>query len=808
MRKVTILCLSVLSVLNLLGQEPKVPSVAALEDSVRKQITLFPQEKIHLHTDRDRYVPGEKIWFKAYVTDAQTHQSPTYSRYVYVELISNSDSLITRVMVRKDENELYHGHLFLSDLIPEGIYTIRAYTRYMEQMGDDYFFKKPVQIGHLPDETEQKEKKEERRKRSRDDYDVSFFPEGGQLVDSLFCKVAFKALNKNGYSESVTGRLVDHEGIEICESETAYAGMGSFVFMPLKGKHYFFECKNRDGLQKRFELPAERGATSIYTAWRNRHHFISVKKSPNCPQTALYLLVQSQGFLLHFSLWDPKNEFIVFPEEGLPPGVIQFLLFDQEMHPLSERLVFNKRNEQAIAVFSTDRAEYEKRDKVTAVFSVTDKENKQLAGHLSVSITDDKDVAVDSLTTILSSLLLSSELKGYIESPGYYLQENTQSQIALDLLMMTHGWRRYDLPAIFKGNYTYPEKGFEETKEISGTVKSLLLGKPVDGGDVLVLSSDGAMGDVQTDVAGHFELYGFEYPDSTSFFVQAKNQKGKNRVELLLDMETFPERHAIPCEPYADQRTDAGSMDEFLQKAGERAKYDEDIRIINLKEVEVTAKRIPKKDEGRLQFWANTSSDMTIYREQIEKRSAFRVIDLLRNVAGVMVYDGGKISIRGAKGLPLVIIDGMYMEWSPDGLSPLELINVNDLESIDIFKGASASLFGMRGMDGAISLTTRRGESYESSGKTAFNYAIITPIGYQQPIAFYAPKYDTPTAKNLRNPDYRTTLLWKPDLLVTEDGKASFEFYTADFPTTYSVVIEGLTNDGKIIRQVERITVR
>ena len=108
-----------------------------------EQMNVFPQEKIHLHTDRDFYVPGEKIWFKAYVTDAASLQSPTDSRYVYTELIDSNDSLVGRVMVRP-ENGMFHGYLFLSENVPEGNYTLRAYTRYMENSGDDYFFKKNI----------------------------------------------------------------------------------------------------------------------------------------------------------------------------------------------------------------------------------------------------------------------------------------------------------------------------------------------------------------------------------------------------------------------------------------------------------------------------------------------------------------------------------------------------------------------------------------------------------------------------------------------------------------------------------------
>jgi len=111
----------------------------------------------------------------------------------------------------------------------------------------------------------------------------------------------------------------------------------------------------------------------------------------------------------------------------------------------------------------------------------------------------------------------------------------------------------------------------------------------------------------------------------------------------------------------------------------------------------------------------------------------------------------------------------------------------------------------MRGANGAISITTRRGSSESESER--FNYVVYTPLGYQQPVEFYAPRYETLEAKQLNVPDYRTTIFWKPDIVVSGEEEASFDFYASDFPTTYSVVIEGLTTDGRIIRQVEKIQI-
>ena len=276
-----------------------------IQDSIFRQLELYPQEKIHLHIDRDVYVPGEKIWFKAYVTDAATYRFPTYSRFVYVELINSLDSLVTRVMVRR-ENEMFYGHLFISDVIPEGSYTVRAYTRYLENMGDDYFFKKDIRIGNLQDEKAENKKKKS-QSRIKDDYDVSFFPEGGNLLEGVFCRIAFKALNKNGYSEVISGEIVDENGSFISEVKTLYAGMGSFVINAESGKKYYLECRNGNGLKKRFKLPDVNTNTySISTIWNFSAGklVISRKKAANSPDIPHYLLIHSRGFLFYFSKWD------------------------------------------------------------------------------------------------------------------------------------------------------------------------------------------------------------------------------------------------------------------------------------------------------------------------------------------------------------------------------------------------------------------------------------------------------------------------------------------------------------------------
>ena len=801
-------------------------NISGIQDSIYKQLELFPQEKIHLHTDRNMYVPGERIWFTAFVVDAFTHRSPTFSQYAYVELVNASDSLVRRVMVRRDEFGLFHGNIFLSDFVPEGNYTLRAYTRYMENLGDDYFFKKHIRINNLnvglPHPDRFAVSSPSPSLSGGQLYDVSFYPEGGYLVEDINCRVAFKALNSKGAAESITGVIVDNDNNRIAEINTVHAGMGSFAFTPEAGKTYFLNCKNQSGTTNRFQLPPAQKTYALSVGFQKDRYFVEVRSSPDMPELPLFLLVHCRGEILYFDLWNYQDGAITFSGDLFPSGVIQIALFDGNLNPVSERLIFNKNDDQAKLVFSSDKLYYQKREKVSVEIAVTDFDGFPLTGYASIAVTDDRDIAVETGHTIASSLLLSSELRGYIESPAYYLNDDKDAGYALDLLMMTHGWRRYELSDAIKGNYTFPGIGFEEIKKITGTVNRRFLRRPAANSEVTIFSSYGITDQIETDSAGLFTFY-VHPPDSVSYKLLARGQRGNENVELTIIPEQFPVIKHAPNSPAfmpadtsrANQVTDVPS--DFLLKAEQRSKYDDDIRFIQLDEVTVTASAVAKKDELRLKYAFNASSDATLYREDIEKRNAQSVTELLKMIPGLQVINNSEVYIRGSQILaggaqPLVVIDGVIQaSLEIDGViqASLEDLSVHDVENIDVFKGSSASYFGARGMYGVISVTTRRGRSATDVNESAgLNAVSLFPLGFQKPVEFYAPRYDTAAAKSLSIPDYRTTIFWKPDVLIDDDGKASIEFYTADFPTTYSVVIEGLSNDGEIIRQVETIEVK
>jgi hypothetical protein len=458
-----------------------------------------------------------------------------------------------------------------------------------------------------------------------------------------------------------------------------------------------------------------------------------------------YLLVHCRGTVLYFSEWDGKQGSLSLPEEDLPAGVIQLVLFDEKMNPLSERLIFSKNDATAEIEFHTDKEIYEKRDKV--VVSLTSPSLWGRAGvGLSVAVTDDKDIAVDESVTILSSLLLSSELKGYIENPAHYLHNDA----AMDLLMMTHGWRRYNVPEVVKGRTESPKLPFQTYQNLSGKVTALTGNRPIPGGEILMTTKGGGFGVTTTDANGFFTIPELDFPDSTTFYLQALDRNGRDNVKLTVDRELFPTSVHAPQTPWSEiTKTDADIKEEsgndtFMEKAEQRAKFDEDIWSLQLGEVAITAPNLVKKIEPRSLYWANASSDQTITRETIEGYKFPFVVDYLRMIAGVRKVDNGvpgeifiylsgmnpSMDEKGDTPSALIVIDGMVDDYG----YTLSSLSVEDIESIDVFRFAGATAFGVRGANGVVSITTRKGESHSDPEK--LNHVVYTPLGYQKPVEF------------------------------------------------------------------------
>ncbi|MDR1170542.1 MAG: Plug domain-containing protein, partial [Prevotellaceae bacterium] len=611
------------------------------------------------------------------------------------------------------------------------------------------------------------------------DYDVSFFPEGGYLVDAAHCKLAFKALKTNGLSEDVTGDVFDDKDNPVVSAKSGHAGMGSFFFFPEKGKTYYAVFKNKSGESKRFQLPAiKTDACTLKTSWSRNKLFITLLKGSEYVEKPVNLIVQTKGIIIYSGAWAEQNT-ISIDRASFPSGVTQILLLDDNMNPLSERLVFCLNEyELAKAEISTDRQDYKKRELVSAKVHVTDAENNPLEGDFSVSVTDNRDVLPDSSFTIISSLLLCSDIRGYIETPEHYIKHPSN----VDALLLTQGWKRYNIPAVLKDSLERPVHYMELGQEISGTVKRVIGKKTNEDNSVSIFSINaGYANGTVSDENGRFYFNGFEFPDSTIYVVQALNKRGNNYVELVLDKETFPDiqQFAMP-----DFQPDSLFL-RYIEKSDRKYVEENGSRSIELETVTITAQ---KNETAKRSSLYSSIMNTVITSDKFERYTD--LYQALMFIGGVMIV-GDNITIRGSSSPPVIIVDDVI--WEDVNLRD---INILDVETIEIMKGAEAAILGSKGAGGAIILTTKTGNITPKKG-VKFNMKTIMPKGYRKDVEFYSPKYET--EDQMTGVDRRTTIFWKPNVKISE-GNAVFDFYTADSNSTYSVIVEGITNAGQIIR--------
>ncbi|RYE32333.1 MAG: TonB-dependent receptor, partial [Sphingobacteriaceae bacterium] len=512
----------------------------------------YPVEKVHIQLDKPYYAIGDQLYFKAYTTVGSKHQPSGLSKILYVELINDKDSIKQSLRLPLAAG-ISWGSFPLTDTLQEGNYRIRAYTQWMRNFGEDYYFDKTISIGnaisntvfttvnykfeadkinaviHYTDLDNQpyadkpvtyrvqldfktvlkgKGTTDESGNLSLDftnpqpgnlkagqittslsiepkkvvvktvpikatsgDVDVQFFPESGNLVNGVRSKVAFKAVGADGLGVDIKGSVVNNANVELAKISTQHLGMGTFLLFPEDGKSYSAKVTFPDGSAKTLEIP-KASDQGFVLSLNSDQEFINVRVNVS-NQTfqqkqgtdimvvgqsggEVYYTAKSQLISQSFSAKIPKNRF--------PSGIAQFTLFTQEGQPLNERIIFVQNPDQ-LNVAVSSAATTAPRQKTELNFTVLNKAKAPVMGSFSVAVTDETKMPVDENkeNTILSDLLLTSDIKGYVEQPGYYFAHPTEkTQSDLDALMLTQGYRRFAW-SLLMGN-SFPPVTFQPEK--------------------------------------------------------------------------------------------------------------------------------------------------------------------------------------------------------------------------------------------------------------------------------------------------------------------------------------------------------
>ena len=784
-----------------------------------------------------------------HVVDALTGMPSHVSRYVYVELINPLGKLVGRYMMRQNEQGNVYGYIPTDFDMPSGTYMFRAYTRYMSRTTPEYLFERTVRfrsaiensvritadsrngkvrLSFINPKTGRSIHNGSVKVSSADGeivttgntdegvrlhmadigrnrccllvevgnyrefvpvrhgrIDLQLMPEGGNLIMGQRCRVAYKTVADNGLGIDMHAVVTDDSGNVVAESGSTHLGMGMFYFTPQKGRVYKVSCRSVGGQTAEALLPeAKTDSYSLCVTQTNNNVIANIVGYGGLSDVGkLWIVVHQGGAPL--CVRKVESGSLGFARRMFNNGIAHFVLADSNMNVVSERMVF---------VWNRDGT-FDDSSMLHLTSGMESIRNVEIAlpdtvdADCAVSVVDAGMSCADTVQNIVSSLALSQELRGFIEQPAWYFGGNGR-QRQLDLLMMTQGWRRYDMCGVLCGKIQMPKVNPEVSMCISGKVVSNLISYGRKGANVTMSSSRGGLAEVvTTDNAGRFCFEGFEMPDSTGYMLLARSAKGSANNVIRVDSVYYPDCINMFPQPWVEQKQNASNEDKYAM-----ARHGVG-RMVFLPEVTVTERYRPRTEYEMLAKIGGRS----ITSEMLKDEGSKSVFDYLKSTFYTgLIYNFQKEWFYYNKIPSYLVVDGTLWSLSAEVGSTmvaiLQSIRANKVKQIDIIKGpvtgtlpslAGYSAFEM--FSSAIVVTTK-----EQSDASNTDVVLLRPLGYQRPAAFYNPKYVAPEEYTLRH-----TVYWNPTVQV-KNGKAVVQFLP-NGAKKYRVTVEGVDKNGRLV---------
>lgn len=690
--------------------------------------------------------------------------------------------------------------------------------------------------------------------------DLQFLPEGGYLVSGLPATVAFKALGEDGNSVAAEGLIVNSKKQFVVGFKTSHKGMGSFVFTPQSGEKYtalLTIMGSAELLQKSLtstqtgafpagvvlkEVPLPEAQTSgcallVNNPLQGDSIAVTTVATADLQGQPFFLMAKTRGVVCY------KRKIVfaggavtsTIPKDIFPGGIVQIYLADANQKPLYERITYTDPQDQlAFQVNTVTGNACEPGDSVALQLSVTDKSGQPVQGAFSLAVTDDGQVDQDSLTNnaMPHYLLLTSDLKGTVEEPGFYNQRTPAAWQGLNLLMLTQGWRAY---ATLQGKPVFaPEPEFT----ITGSVKGVLGSR--EGISVSLFSNDPLItANAITDKSGRFAFKDLPVIDTIVYKLQPVNRKGNNTtVELQVDEFREPVFSATArfIKPwFLDADT---SMLRAIRSRVER-QAEADLASGKaqgnmLAAVTVTAKGTVK---GSRNLNGPGQADQVLTEEEMINAKKTPLITLLTERV-----KGFRSGFFGRSDSLMYLVGHKRLRLYIDGMNVDQIIEREDIATKDgnyryykeiLDQFTAEDIFGIEYMHNMKYIAkynqfyTNQGpadlESTIAAGNLAYieittrsgkgpfvkkGSSMVKPLHFVLPRLFYQPKYLSKDNSGKPLPDLRTTLLWDPNVVTDKTGKATVSLVAGDKPTSYTVVIAGSDMNGLIGHEWKRKAIR
>lgn len=753
-----------------------------------------PVEKVYLHTDKNKVDIGGEIWYSAYTVIGPAHYYSSASKFLHLNIVDNENDIVFSQRV-KIVNGKSKGHIKIPENILPGKYQLRAYTDWMRNYDLNFVFKKAISISNgtiNPIDI------------NYGKIDLQFFPEGGNAIHGLTGRVAYKAIGTDGLPRIVKGKITDSKGNEIKQLKSNNQGVGYFNLKPVLGEQYTAVLE--DGSKHPLPKIYDQGYVMFIDNMNQKSIKVRLQASNNLKNESFYLIgtVGNQKYFQgKYNLKGKSFANIEIPKNTLPSGVVTLTIFDKDMKPWGERIVFIDNQQELIINAELNKDDLIKKGDVSIKIKVTDPEGNPVSTNLSMAVTSQSNRTKKDIndSNILTYLLLESDLKGHIEKPAQYF--HNKSRIAtynLDLIMLTNGWRRFNWMKMKNYNFdTIKKFSFQEGFNISGTAKrkndKVLQNTSLH---LIVKSKDKErFYATKTKPDGSFTFDNIDHSGVTEIQFKAYKTKPID-VKITLDNTNpieltplFPSLYKI--KPIADTKTSTKS--ELVSIRNSRGK------TTLLNEVVIKGKANNNNNNNNIKperkkatpsnFGVEPDATLFIDDPYVD------FLQVLNKVPGVIISGQGPstvVKIRGFASLngptnPLWLIDGIAA--APEGpFVPTSVVSLNqsDIERIEVIKRAEA-FYGVRGANGVILIYTKRG--IDASTLKQISTPEFKISGFTEGKQFYTPKYEVDVNQN-----DNTTLYWNPLITTDKNGNATINFFNMTNTKKVQIAIEALSSFG------------
>ncbi len=763
------------------------------EKNLQTYANNFTEERIYLHYDKSSYASGETIWFKAYLM--QTIFPAEESKTVYIDWTDPNGKLLLHTISPVQEGTSL-GQFDIPENYKGQYIHVKAYTKWMLNFDSSFLYNKDLRV--LSDSINYARKEAIKP-------EMVFFPEGGNFVTGVNNKIAFKANDQYGRPVKIKGEIKSSSGKVIEQLIELHDGMGHFYLFPQDGEKFTAYWQDENGGKHTTELPeVKKTGVSLQLAIAGTKRNFQVSVSPeSLPTLKAVHIVGTEYQQPVFNITKEVQAGLVegiIPTENLPTGILTITVFDNNWKPLAERITFiNNHDYEFEPTMTVKHWGLNKRAKNEIEIEVPD----SLSANLSVAVTD-AAIDEDTSNTIISHLLLTGELKGKINNPAYYFMNNSDSVMqALDLVMLTNGWRRIDWKKIVAGKF--PQIKYQRDTSylsISGKIYGATSTQLELANHITLLVNNKKSGtkvfSVPVKPDGSFTDPALILFDTAKIYYQMPKNSGLDDVSVQFMADKLP--------PFSDNSKASGI---YFNHAADTTGYDYHIHLNDALQREldyykgkvlatVTVKANPKSAIAEMDkrytsglFSGGDAREFDLVNDPFAHTSLDIFQYLQGKVAGLQINTTSNpptLSWRG--GTPQLFLD--EMPATPEMISSLP---VADVAYIKVFQPPFMGAAG-GGSGGGIAIYSRKGgDEKEEPGKGLANNSVS---GYTLIRQFYSPDYDSFSQENEKK-DIRTTLYWNPSVITSPGkNKVLLKFYNNDFTQSFRVIIEGMTKDGRL----------